>query len=356
MSEMAQERTEEATPKRRADARKKGTVAKSNDVSNAFVLIAFILVLPYTIVRIGQSLITSMNHSMSAIPTDVHPHTVWTYFWGAAQPAFVGMIPFLAAAVVAGLAANFAQVGFMITPEAMKPTFSKVNPLQGAKRLFSKHILMEGAKATAKCFVFGYIAYSAIMDHWPQLVGISSLRPIDSISVVGVVLKTILIRITVVWIVLAAIDYFFQRKQTNKQMMMTKEEVKQEYREMEASPELKGARMQRAKKLLKSRMKQAVASADAIITNPTHFSIAIKYEPGKMHAPQVVAKGQDYLALRIREIAGENKVPIIPNPPLARQLYKKCEVGDYVPRDLFNAVAEVLAYVYQTLGKVRKDK
>lgn len=356
MSEMAQERTEEATPKRRTDARKKGTVAKSTDVTNAIVLIVLVLVLPMTVVRIGQSLMVSMNKSMSSIPLDLHPATIGKYFWNAAQPAMISMLPFIIAAIVAGLAANFAQVGFVISPEAMKPSFSKINPMQGAKRLFSRHVIMEGGKATVKCFLFGYLAYNAIAAEWPHLVTISALTPADALSVVGGVLKTILVRMTVVWLVLGAIDYFFQRKQTNKQLMMTKEEVKQEYKEMETSPELKGARMQRARKLMKSRMKQAVATADAIITNPTHFSIAIKYEPGKMHAPQVVAKGQDYLALRIREIAGEHKVPIIPNPPLARQLYKKCEVGDYVPRDLFSAVAEVLAYVYQTLGKVRKNK
>ncbi|MBX3120358.1 MAG: flagellar biosynthesis protein FlhB [Fimbriimonadaceae bacterium] len=357
MSEtMGQERTEEATPKRRTDARKKGTVAKSSDTTNAIVLIAFVIVLPFTVARIGQALMFSMNRSIGNIPSDVHASTLWGYLWDSAQPAVVAMAPFLLTAIVAGLVANFAQVGFVISPEAMKPNFSKISPMKGAKRLFSRTIVMEGLKATAKCSVFGYIAYTAIASQWPRLVSISSLPPAGALGVVGEVLKMMLIRITMVWLVLGAIDYFFQRKQVNKQLMMTKEELKQEYREMESSPEMRGARMQRMRKLAKSRMKQSVATADAIITNPTHFSIAIKYEPGKMHAPQVVAKGQDYLALKIREIAAENKVPIIPNPPLARQLYKKCEVGDFVPRDLFNAVAEVLAYVYRTIGDVRKKQ
>jgi flagellar biosynthetic protein FlhB len=162
------------------------------------------------------------------------------------------------------------------------------------------------------------------------------------------VIREIGLKVGFVWLGLAGLDYFLQRKQTDKQLRMTKEEVKQEMKEMEGSPELRAAIAQRRRKLSR-RMMQAVKTADAVITNPTHYAIAIKYETGKMHAPQVVAKGVDLIALRIREVAKESKVPIVPNPPLARQLYKKCELGDYVPRELFQAVAEVLAYVYKTL-------
>jgi flagellar biosynthetic protein FlhB len=152
---------------------------------------------------------------------------------------------------------------------------------------------------------------------------------------------------------LAGIDYYFQRKQVDKQLRMSKQEVKQEMKEMEQSAELRGAIARKRRALSRSRMMEAVKKADVIVTNPTHFSIAIKYESGKMYAPQVVAKGADLVALKIREIAKEHKVPIVPNPPLARQLYKKCEVGDFVPREMFQAVAEVLAYVYRTMNRRR---
>jgi flagellar biosynthetic protein FlhB len=193
-----------------------------------------------------------------------------------------------------------------------------------------------------------------VQSRWNELLNLSALTPLGGVSVVGSILQAILLRVAVAWLALAAVDYWFQRKQTDKQLRMTKDEVRREFREMETSPELKAAMAQRRRKLSKNRVSQAIKEADVIITNPTHFAVALKYDREKMHAPQVVAKGVDYMALRIRQLAADERIPIVPNPPLARQLYKKCEIGDFVPRDMFQAVAEVLAYVYSTLKKVRE--
>jgi flagellar biosynthetic protein FlhB len=240
-----------------------------------------------------------------------------------------------------------------LSGEALNPSLSRVNPLSGMKRLFSRRAVFEGFKAAFKAGLFTLVAWSAIQSHWNELLSLSALPPAASISVVGALLKTLALRIAILWLFLAAIDYFFQRKQVNKELMMSKEDLRQEMKETETSPELKAAIAARRRKLSKSRMMQAVREADVVITNPTHYAVAVKYEPGKDHAPHVVAKGADLLAARIRELASEHRVPIVPNPPLARTLYRKCEIGDAIPRELFQPVAEVLAYVYRTIKKVR---
>ncbi len=352
MSESGQERTESATPRRRQQARKKGTVAKSNDLTGSIVLMALILVLPSAIGKIGEGLMQSMTSSFSDIPSEIRPETLGFYCLRLAQPALLGLGLIIGTALVLGLAVNFGQVGFVMSGEALTPSFSKINPANGLKRMFSFSATFEGLKASAKCGVFIYLGWSVISSSWPELVQMSSMTPTHSMAAIGSLIKSISLRIALVWLVLAALDYFVQRKQVEKQLRMTKEEVKQEMKEAETSPELRAAQAARRRKLSKGRMKDAVKTADVIVTNPTHFAVAIKYDPNTSHAPIVVAKGADFLAAKIREVAGENRVPIVPNPPLARALYKKCEVGDVVPRELFQAVAEVLAFVYRAIKKI----
>jgi flagellar biosynthesis protein FlhB len=355
MSEQAsaQERTEEATPRKRQQARKKGTVAQSRDLTSAVVMIALLGVLPGVLGNLGASLIQSVNRGLREIPQDAHPSSLSNFFWELVGGPIVAFIPLVGILMAAGVATNFAQVGFVLSAETLTPNLNKLNPVQGLKRLFSARSFVEGGKATFKFVVFGYLAWITIQAHWDELLSLAWTQTPTALSTVGDLLYQILMKISIAWIILAVADYIFQRKQTEKQLRMTKQELKQEMKEMEQSPELRMAMAQRRRKMSKGRMMDAVKSADVVITNPTHFSIAIKYEAGKMYAPQVVAKGQDLIALRMREVAKENRVPIVPNPPLARQLYKKCEVGDFVPRDLFQAVAEVLAYVYRTIKNVQ---
>lgn len=348
----AQERTEEATPRRRQQARKKGTVAKSNDLTSAVVIFALMVALPPIASNLGSAMMLSLSSGLRNAPSTIDAGSVGSQIWHVAQGPTMAMIPLLAVLMGAGLLANFAQVGFVLSGEALTPSFAKMNPVNGFKRMFSMTSTMEGMKALAKSMLFGYLAWSAIQSRWGELVSLSWNDPRVAIAVTGSILHAVFLRVGVAWLALAAVDYLFQRKQTEKQLRMTKEEIKQEMKEQEQSAELKMA-MARQRRKLSSRVAQAVREADVIVTNPTHFSVALKFEAGKMHAPQVVAKGQDHLALRIRELANENGIPIVPNPPLARQLYKKCEIGDFVPRDLFQAVAEVLAHVYRTVKNAR---
>lgn len=322
------------------------------DLNGALVLMALLLVLPAAIPRIGDGFMQAMTNGFRDIPQDAEFGTVINHIGIVLKPCLMGLGFIMGAVIVVGLVSNFAQVGFVLSGEALMPKLSKLNPANGLKRLFSRQATFDGFKATVKSGLFMYIGWTAIQGSWIQLTELSTMPPGLAMATVAGIVRAIALRIAFVWLVLAGLDYFFQKKQVDKQLKMTKEELKQEMKESETSPELKMAQAARRRKLAKGRMMDAVKTADVIVTNPTHFAVAIKYEPGKAHAPIVVAKGADFLAAKIREAAGDAKVPIVPNPPLARALYKQCEIGDFVPRELFQAVAEVLAFVYRTLRKV----
>lgn len=344
-----QERTEEATPRKRQEARRKGTVAKSNDLNGALALLAAMLAVPYALEALGAGLTSGIRASMGALPTALGPAVLQQQAVGLAAPVVAGAAVVVGAAMLVGLAANFAQVGFTMSGETLSPRFEKLNPINGVKRLFSWTATVEGLKALAKFAIFGWIAYGAVSARWEDLAGLAWLGPGAAASIVGQILHTVGLRVALAWLTLAAVDYFFQRKMVDKQLRMTKDELKREMREQEGAPEIKAQMAQRRRKLAKGRLGDRVKLADVVVTNPEHFAVAIQYDRSTMPAPIIVAKGQDYLALRIRELAKAGRVPIVPNPPLARSLYRHCEVGDHVPRELFQAVAEVLAYVYQVV-------
>ncbi len=356
MADTSQERTEQATERRKRDARKKGTVAKSTDLNSAAVTVVLLMVLPTAISLLGSGFVQGMNSAFMQLTADTNQVNLQRTFLAALMPALPGIGCIIAAAMGVGLVANFAQVGFMFSPDAMIPNFSKLNPFEGMKRMLSSRSAFDTAKASLKLFVFGYLAYSAVSSRWSDIRALPYISPFGSLAVAGEILRTVGLRVALVWAAIAGLDYFFQRKQMQKSIMMSKQEVKQEHKESEGSQETKMARHIRRRKMRRGSMKKAVQSADVIITNPTHYAVAIQYDQSKGHAPIVVAKGADLLAARIRETAKAARVPIVPNPPLARALYRQCEVGDFVPRELFQAVAEVLSYVYRTLGKLKNYK
>ncbi len=347
----AQERTEDATPKKREEARRKGTVAKSKDLDGALVLFVLALFLPAILRLTSTGYIQAFKQSFSNIPRDLQFFSVYRYAWNLLQPALLIFAPFALFSLIIGLAAGFAQVGFVMSLESIKPSFEKVNPLAGLKKLFSMNSFFEGIKAFLKSLVFGYIAWMVIKSQWDTLLGLSWMHPLSAVGVFGMVLIKIFLYVAIAWLVLAVGDYYYQRKQVDKNLRMSKNELKKEMKEQEVSPELRMAIAKKRRKFTR-RMMERVQTADAIITNPTHYAIAIKYERNKMHAPMVVAKGADYLALKMREVARDHGVPLVPNPPLARTLYKKCEAGDFIPRELYKAVAEVLAYVYKMINEI----
>ncbi len=354
MAESGQEKTEDATPRRRRDARRKGTVAKSQELTGSLALMTAIFILPTAIGTMGSGFLTGMRSSMSNLPTNLDFSAMGAYSLRMLTPGLPGLAMLVFAIMAVGVSSNFAQVGFVLSGEALQPSFAKINPFEGFKRLLSRKAVFDAAKAALKAGLFAYLVWGEIAGNWGILIGLSWLTPQASMAAVGGLMKAIAIKVGFCWLVLAGIDYIFQKKQVDKQLKMTKEELKQEMKDAETSPELKMAQHKRRRQLSKGRMREAVQKADVIITNPTHFAVAIAYERDKHAAPVVVAKGADFLAARIREVATESKVPIVPNPPLARALYKKCEIGDAVPKELFQPVAEVLAYVYRTLQRVQR--
>lgn len=349
----AQERTEEATPRRKQEARKKGTVAKSTDLNGALALLTIAMLGPNVAGKLAEVILTSIHSNVAKMPRDISPATVLIQTQNMAVPALSAALPLALGLCAVGLASNFGQVGFVLSGESLKPSFEKINPATGLKRMFSRRAVVEGLKATARLFIFSWIAYAVLQQDWEKLVGIGMMAPTAAAGILGGVIHKLILRVAIVWLVIAGFDYFFQRKEVDKQIKMTKDELKREMREQEGSPEVKQAQFQRRRKLMKGGMVKKLKEADVLITNPTHFAVAVKYDRSKMHAPVVLAKGQDLLALRMRELAADLKVPMVENKPLARALYAQCEAGDYIPRDLFGPVAEVLAYVYKSAQRTR---
>ncbi|MBI9017115.1 MAG: flagellar biosynthesis protein FlhB [Phycisphaerae bacterium] len=346
------EKTEAPTPKRIQEAREKGQVAKSADLCAAVGLIAGLLILNFY----GKSMMVSMMDLLTEyLSVDKMPATgqlVLDQAWRQAAMHFAAILaPMLLILFVIAIVVNLFQVGFMFVSKPLTPSFEKISPLAGFKRMFSARSAVKLMMSLLKVTIIATVAYFTIKSLMPEIMTISSLGFMQVLSVGGGMVFMLGMRLALVLLVLAIIDYSYQKYQMIQDLKMTKQEIKEEMKRMEGDPMMKQRRRQIARQLAMQRMSQAVPQADVIVTNPTHFAIALKYDPNEMDAPKVVAKGADYMAKRIREIAMENNVPIMERKPLARALYKSCEVGDSVPPELYKAVAEVLAYVFELAGK-----
>jgi flagellar biosynthetic protein FlhB len=346
---VAGDKTEKATPKKRADARNEGQVAKSQDLSGAVVTIVGI----FTIAVTGPAMASAMAEYMREVLIQIQSPQLVTREGIGPLVSAGGVVlakcflPVAGACTVAAFVILAAQVGFKITPKAAMPNIKKLNPVSGAKQVFGPNALVEGIKSILKVV---FVAGPALLVVWPVMPQIAAMVGIGPIQL-GIETNALIMKIArnvaVAYIVLGIADYVWQRHRTEKQMKMDKNEVKDEAKNMSLPAEVKAAQRRRQFELSRARMMAAVPEADVVVTNPTHFSVALKYG-GDMLAPEVVAKGQDLVALRIREIAAEHGVPVVPDPPLARGLHKSVEVGQQIPEDFFQAVAHVLAFVYRT--------
>lgn len=350
----AGEKTEKATPKKRQDTRKKGQVAKSMDVSGAVVLLSsFFCLLIFGgymkdhLIRLFKDvLLNRMNMTLSV-------DNVVLLLGEYGIDILIMLAPLLAAVMVMALAANLVQVGFLLTGEPLKMKLSKLDPIKGFKNIFSMKSLVEFLKTIFKLLIIGYLVYTTL---WGQKEEMSDLSLVSVEAILyytaGMTLSLGL-KIGVALFILSIVDYMFKRYDHEKEIRMSKQDIKDEYKKMEGDPLIKGKIRERQRRMALQRMMQEIPKADVIITNPTHFAVALQYDGSSMEAPQIIAKGQDYVALRIREIAKEHGVMIMENKPLARALYSRAEIGDQIPADLFQAVAEVLSYVYKLKGKVK---
>lgn len=345
--EQDQERNEEASPRRREEARKKGQVAKSREVVSVSVLLGCVLFFYFGAGGMVRDLSALMaRHLRESAVTPLAESSLQGLVMGYAYEGFSLVFPFLLTVFIAALVANYLQVGFLYSSEAVQPRLSKISPLKGFKRLLGLRSLAELAKNIFKLLIVGSVAY------WTVAGEIDSLMPLMDQSIWGILIYIgdiafkIIIRTCWVLIVLAVLDYLYQRWEFERGLKMSKQEVKDEYKQTEGDPLLKGRIRRLQREMARRRMMGKVPKADVVITNPDHIAVALKYEPGKMGAPTVVAKGADLAAEKIKELARSNGVPVIENKPLARLLFKTVELDHAIPENLYKAVAEVLAYVY----------
>lgn len=344
----AGEKTEKATPKKRQDTRKKGQVAKSQDVNTAILL--FLVFLLFIVIggtwkeqmsALYQKSFTEYIHwrvTQDNLHTMLQDITVYV-----AQ----ALAPVMVIAIIAGLAANYMQIGFLFTAEPLKMQLNKIDPIQGAKRIFSARALVELVKSLLKIVVIATITFSILWMNKDEMMMLAGKDVNGALAFFGNVTILMGIFSAIALLVLSVIDYSYQRYDYEKNIRMSKNDIKDEHKNIEGDPLIKSKIKERQRQMAMRRMMSEIPSADVVITNPTHYAIAIKYDEEKADAPYVVAKGVDFIAFKIREIAEAHDVPQIENRRLARALYAKAEIGEVINEEFFQAVAEVLAYVYQ---------
>ena len=348
------EKTEPATAKKLKDARDEGKVAKSRELNSAFDLIVLFLSLKIFVSFVGGKFIDIFSYIYENMPDFVKINegglsvqAVAGLIASVTLKSLIIMLPFMAFGFVVTLLVSIVQVGWKVSTKPMKPELSKLNPLNGFKRIFSKDSLFELVKSILKIVIIIYIAYTSIKDNANDLFALYDLGLNQAVALVGTLIINTGIKISIVYLVIGLADFIYQKHKFNEDMKMTKQEVKDEYKNTEGDPQIKGRQRRKMQEVSQKRMMQDVPKADVVITNPTHFAVALKYEAKVSSAPVVLAKGEDYLAQKIKEVARENKIEIVENKPLARMLYHNVDVGAEIPPELYQAVAEVLAAVYK---------
>ncbi len=343
------DKTEKATPKKKSDARKKGQVFQSRELSASMILLLMIVsmnafgpILYNQLTAYIKKSFTDYLTMKEAFDTSI----LARLFVDGVTVLAKTSLPLLLIAMISGVAVGYAQVGVLFTLETLKPQGKRINPLSGFKRMFSVRSVVELLKAILKILIVGWVAYSYLKSKANEVLTLMNLELLDTISFIGRSAFGVALRICVAMILIGFLDFLYQKYDYNKSLKMTKQEVKEEFKQMEGNPEIKSKIKQKQRQMSMKRMMQEIPKADVVITNPTHFAVAIKYDAEKASAPIVLAKGQDYIALRIKQIANENKVEIVENKPLARTLYSTVDIGQPIPPELYQAVAEILAFVY----------
>lgn len=349
------EKTEPATAKKLREAREDGKVAKSKELTAAFDLIVLFLVLKVFISMIGEGFLEVFYYVYNLIPdfvdinaADFSEQAVASFFIPVAVQMLKIVAPFFLFGFAVTILVSILQVGWKATTKPMQPKLDRFNPINGFKRIFSKDSVFELLKSILKIGVIIYVAYTSIRDKADTIFLLYDIPLNQAIALCGDVIINAGFKISLVYLVVGIADFIYQKYRFNEEMKMTKQEVKDEYKNTEGNPEIKGRQRQRMRDASRRRMMQDVPKADVVITNPTHFAVAIKYEPEVNRAPVVLAKGEDYLAQKIKESAREHNIEIVENKPLARMLYANVEVGNEIPPELYQAVAEILAMVYNT--------
>jgi flagellar biosynthetic protein FlhB len=356
MAEDIGDKTEAPTPRRRQEAREQGNIARSPDLTAAVLLLGMLMLLDWY----GPGLVGALRlllEQMLSLPAlaDNDVRGIGPTILRSALQVGGALAPVLAGVLVLAVGVNLAQVGLFFNSKRLQPRLEALNPLKGLGRIFRRSQTgVQLAMSVTKLLLVAAVAYSAVHERAAHIVAVQQLSLIQVFGLAAQLIYAIGIRIGVVLLVLAIIDYAYQRWRVERELRMTRHEIKEELKRMEGDPQIRGRRRQIQMHLAAQRLHRDVPSADVVVTNPTEFAIALRYDAATMRAPRVVAKGQGFLAQRIREIAVTSGVPILERKPLARALYKLVEVGQEIPEQFYAAVAEILAYVYELTGKVRR--
>ena len=351
------EKTEPATSKKLSDARSEGQVCKSRELDQALALVGLFLTLKVAVSFMGSTFLEVFSDIYNKIPdteaaTELTTVAVMSYMQHAALLSLKLAGPFFAVGFVIAFVSNLVQVKWKVSTKPLQPKLDKFNPVNGFKRMFSKDSLFELLKSIVKITMIAIIAYTSIRSHLQEIFLLYHITLNQAIALVGSIVIDVGLKIAIVYCVVGAVDYLYQKHKFNEDMKMTKQEVKDEMKNSEGDPQIKSKQRQRMQEASRRRMMQDVPQADVVITNPTHYAVALKYDAGTGTAPILVAKGADLIAQRIKEIARENKVEIVENKPLARMIYTNVEIGREIPPELYQAVAEILAAVYRAHNRV----
>lgn len=341
------DKTEDATPKRKSDARKKGQVARSKELTSTLTLAGITLVL----LTLGDFCFNMLSNDtykylFNYLTVELNVAILKKIVLNSLLTIFKVLLPVAIPIMIIGVIGNIMQTGFLHTAEPLKPKFSKLNPLKGFKNFFSARTLVDLIKNISVVSIIIYLSYKFCIKNFNDILNLTNLHLSSVLKSFNKIIVGLLFQISIFMSVIAVADYIFQRYQHNKDLKMSKQEVKEEYKQMEGDPQVKGKIRQKQREMASRRMMQSVPDATVIITNPTHFSVALKYNEDGANAPILVAKGADYVAFKIKDIAKNNNIPIYENKPLARNIFDNVELNSEIPEELFQAVAEILAFIY----------
>ncbi len=354
MGEQTGDKTEEPTPHRLREAREKGQVAKSKEITTAFLLLGSYLVFRFSGGMIWDQIAWMTNTIFAQIPnaTSFDLSFVAMIMLIAARAAIISLLPIFSVVVLIALITEAMQTGMVSALDPLTPKLERINPLEGFKRMFSLQGFVELIKSIVKVIIVFWITWYAVKDELPYIIGIMDAHPWEAIAVGGSIAFTIAMRVGMFYLIVAVLDYLYKRWDYMKNLKMTRQEVKEEYKRLEGDPQVK----QRIRDLMRAaanqRMMGSVPGSDVVVTNPIHLAVALKYDSTKMKSPKLMAKGKLLIAEQIKAIAERNNVPIVENEVVARAIFSSTKVGNEVPADLYQAVAEILAFVY----KVKKDR
>ena len=350
MAEDFGEKTEPATPRRRQEARERGQVARSQDLTAAVAMLAGMIALELMGRSVWGAMLSIMRGGLTP-PASFESREAATYLSLALVAAGKSVVPFMVVVMAAVLAALYAQVGWVLTWHPLIPSLSKISPLQGIRRMFSPRTAVSALINIGKMLLVAGVAYWTLASGINRIVFSVYMDHVALYAMGAAILFRLGIRLSMVMLLMALIDFAYQRYRHEKDMRMSKEEIKEELKRMEGDPIMKHRRRDVQMKLAMQRVQRDVPQADVVVTNPTHLAIALRYDPERMAAPKVVAKGADWMAYRIRQIAAGAGVPIVEKRELARLMYDAVQVGQQIPERFYTAVAEILAYVYELSGR-----